>query len=50
MVKELTDFPLWHIGPQHENWYGIGQREQFLKMMLTRRGVGGIHESEKLDE
>jgi hypothetical protein len=50
MVKELTDFPLWHIGPQHENWYGVGQREQFLKMMLTRRGVGGIHESEKLDE
>lgn len=46
MVRDIG-FPVWHIGPQHENWFGKGERAQFLQMMLTR-GRAGIHESEKL--
>lgn len=46
MVKDVG-FPVWHIGPQHENWFGKGKREEFLRMQQTRNGLG-IHESEKL--
>lgn len=46
MVKDVG-FPVWHIGPQHENWFGKGKREDFLRMQRTRNGLG-IHESEKL--
>lgn len=46
MVKDVG-FPVWHIGPQHENWFGVGQREQFQQMQANRAGKG-IQESEKL--
>lgn len=46
LVRDVG-FPVWHIGPQHENWFGKGRKHEFQQMMLTRRGLG-IHESEKL--
>lgn len=46
MVQDVG-FPVWHIGPQHENWFGKGQRAQFLEMLARRNGMG-IQDSEKL--
>lgn len=46
MVKD-AGFSVWHIGPQHENWYGKGKAKEFRQMQATRGGLG-IHESERL--
>lgn len=39
---------LWHIGPTHENWFGMGRTEEFRRMQATRGGQG-IHPSERID-
>lgn len=46
-VQELG-LDLWHVGPAHENWFGVGREESFRKMQETRGGQG-IHPSERID-
>lgn len=47
LVREVPIF-LGHIGPQHENWFGVGHKEAYQTMMATRNGLG-IQDSEKID-
>lgn len=47
-VHELN-LGLWHVGPAHENWFGVGKEEAFRKMQATRGGQG-IHPSERIDD
>lgn len=47
MVQELP-LNLYHIGPQHENWFGVGRKDEFTRMQAARNGLG-IQDSEKID-
>lgn len=46
-VRELP-IDLWHIGPAHENWFGVGKEAEFRNMQKVRGGQG-IHPSERID-
>lgn len=49
-VEDLSQIlTLYHVGPKHENWYGVGQEEKFREMQATRNGLG-IHPTERISE